>query len=373
VERSEWRRGFLMEDVSDIAFVRREGDYVICEKDGFVFRVHRSSYPVNKVSPSQCTTPNEYYKFLTRKIHGERYDLSKVNFTGSDNKVVVQCYTHGEFVISAKDLTRGQGCKRCGHSRTAEILKSNTPAFIEKARLVHGDKYDYSLSEYSTSNELLAVLCKEHGEFNTRPSNHLSGKGCYLCGYESSATQRKLTREEVLRRFAAVHKDKYDYSNTEYKDAHALLRITCKTHGEFNQSYANHNSGQGCPVCAKEYNPFLKSGFMKSYSDKQYASLYLIRCFNSVEVFYKIGITTKPLKRRFAGKEAMPYSYELLHLHIGEAADIWEAEKVLQCKYADLRYNPQIWFGGGTECFSYIDASDFKAVLGEIVTPLATE
>jgi len=113
------------------------------------------------------------------------------------------------------------------------------------------------------------VVCKEHGAFRVSPTNHLGGGGCSICGRLSISKKKSLTQETVLERFKQIHKDTYDYSLVEYKgDAHAHLSILCKTHGLFLQSYANHNSGKGCPVCAKEFNPRFKSGFIKSYNIK---------------------------------------------------------------------------------------------------------
>ena len=40
-----------------------------------------------------------------------------------------------------------------------------TKLFIEKARKIHGDKYDYSKVEYTKSREKIIVICKEHGLF----------------------------------------------------------------------------------------------------------------------------------------------------------------------------------------------------------------
>lgn len=60
-----------------------------------------------------------------------------------------------------------------------------TGEFIEKARKVHGDKYDYSNVEYVNSNTKVRIICTQHGEFLQKPNDHLSGKGCKWCGYDS--------------------------------------------------------------------------------------------------------------------------------------------------------------------------------------------
>ena len=171
-----------------------------------------------------------------------------------------------------------------------------------------------------------------------------------------------MTNEEIVSRFKKKHGDRYDYSLVNYKNkAHEPLKIVCKDHGVFPQSYANHNSGQGCPVCAKEFSPRLRSGFIKSGEYKNYASLYLINCFNHEENFYKIGITTKELKRRFGGQSQLPYEYEIKYLFVGDPGVIWDLEKILHRQYKANKYIPNIEFGGMYECFTSIDHEEFKS------------
>ena len=59
--------------------------------------------------------------------------------------------------------------------------KMTTEEFIEKAKAVHGDKYDYSKVVYNGANEKVCIVCPEHGEFWQYPSNHLGGSGCPKC------------------------------------------------------------------------------------------------------------------------------------------------------------------------------------------------
>ena len=53
--------------------------------------------------------------------------------------------------------------------------------FIEKAKKIHGDKYDYSKVEYINSHTKVCIICPEHGEFWQTPNNHLHGYGCPKC------------------------------------------------------------------------------------------------------------------------------------------------------------------------------------------------
>jgi hypothetical protein len=53
--------------------------------------------------------------------------------------------------------------------------------FIRRAKLVHGDKYDYSFVSYDNYKSPVLIVCDVHGQFNQAPGNHLNGKGCQGC------------------------------------------------------------------------------------------------------------------------------------------------------------------------------------------------
>ena len=112
-------------------------------------------------------------------------------------------------------------------------------------------------------------------------------------------------------------------------------------------------------------NPRFRQDFIEIAECKNYASLYLIECKSDDELFYKIGITTKPIERRFGVTEciAMPYAYRLLHLFISDGETVWELEKTLHGEYFKMKYVPKLSFGGEQECFSYIDEVEYSKLL----------
>lgn len=353
----------------DIEFIKKDGDYIYCSKEGFIFKCYRTSWPPTRLTPEVCITPTELYKFQVRQVHGDLYGLEKVVYTKADKDVVATCSIHGDFTIRAANLKSGKGCGKCGNIAGGKANTLSTEDFINKAKTVHGNHYDYSLATYVHNSKNLTIICPVHGEFEQWPTNHLSGKGCKRCAIENNSQHRKLSQDEIIQRFSAVHNDRYDYTKVIYNgDAHGDLEIICKDHGSFLQTYANHyHNSQGCPECAKIFSPRLRSGFVASSESKNgYASLYLINCFDDIESFYKIGITTKPLKHRFAGKDAMPYSYFLEYLIIGDAEWLWDFEKELHKEYKTHSYLPLKEFGGRYECFSDIDVDGYKKLVNTI-------
>ena len=126
-----------------------------------------------------------------------------------------------------------------------------TETFIEKSNIVHNNKYDYSKSIYQGGNVPVCIICPEHGEFWQKPSDHLSGCGCKKCSLISRTMKRKTDINDFIKKAKEIHNDKYDYTKSNYVNAHTPLLIICPEHGEFQMRPHNHLQGQGCPTCKK--------------------------------------------------------------------------------------------------------------------------
>ncbi len=129
------------------------------------------------------------------------------------------------------------------------ISKYKTEIFIGKARLIHGDTYDYSQVKYKSGNKKVPIICSRHGVFYQNPNFHLSGAHCPYCA------KKRHTREEFLQKCLEIHGDKYDYSKCSYSHETKkldLVTISCKIHGDFYQRVDLHLRGHGCPECGNE-------------------------------------------------------------------------------------------------------------------------
>ena len=129
-------------------------------------------------------TREEFIKETTEK-HGDKYDYSKVDYVNNYTKICIICPEHGEFLQTPSNHLSGQGCPKCKADKTRERLILSKEGFIKKARLVHGNKYDYSKVEYVNNRTKVCIICPEHGEFWQTPNHHLSGCGCPKCGIEN--------------------------------------------------------------------------------------------------------------------------------------------------------------------------------------------
>lgn len=129
-----------------------------------------------------------------------------------------------------------------------------TKSFIEKARLKHGDKYDYSQVRYIKGYMEVKIICPIHGEFLQTPRTHLNGGVCKLCDmrgkHNNHCGRRKLTTEEFVSLAKQTHNNKYDYSQTIYVDSETKVKIVCPIHGIFEQNPSQHTRNKcGCPKC----------------------------------------------------------------------------------------------------------------------------
>lgn len=185
-------------------------------------------------------------EFITRAkaIHGDKYDYSISEYTGQKEKVKIICSIHGIFEQQVGNHLQGKGCARCSGT-----VKLTTEEFIRNARLVHGEKYDYSETGYVNSGTKVRIICKEHGVFCVKPYHHTAGVGCPPCSWYEGASDRTLGKEEFVRRATAVHGNKYNYDRVDYVNNSKPVEILCSEHGYFMQAPSSHFDGRGCNQC----------------------------------------------------------------------------------------------------------------------------
>lgn len=197
-----------------------------------------------------------------KKIHGDKYDYSKVNYVDAKTKVCIICPEHGEFFKSPNKHLSGQGCPKCTKEKIIEQHSSNTREFIEKAKKIHGDKYDYSKVVYIKNTIPITIICKKHGEYTQLPAVHLTGCGCQKCAQETRNKKQSLELAEFIERAKKIHNNEYDYSRVNYINSTTPVEIICKEHGSFFQAPRKHLIGHGCPKCGGS-EPYNTETFIK--------------------------------------------------------------------------------------------------------------
>lgn len=122
--------------------------------------------------------------------------------------------------------------------------KKTTEEFIEQAKNVHGDKYDYSKVVYESTQKPVEIVCKIHGNFLQRPLDHFNGCGCKKC-----SMTHNYTTNEFVSICKKLYGEKYDYSKTSYINQKIKVCVICPKHGEFFTYPMHHMRGVECPHC----------------------------------------------------------------------------------------------------------------------------
>jgi len=279
-------------DYSLVDYIRCDSKIkIICKEHG-IFEQTPNCHLRGYKCPNCFKITTEEFVKKSEKIHKKKYIYEKTKYSGSEKKVTIKCPKHGFFEQAANNHLSGKGCGKCaGKNMTNEEI-------IEKFKKIHGNKYDYSLFEYVNSNSKIKITCKNHGVFEQTPHNHLSGKGCQVCG-----GRKIITKEELIKEFNKKHNNFYDYNLVEFINFHSPIKIICRIHGEFKQSPNNHKKGQGCPSCSeskgeKEIRNFLIKNSILFYPQHKFSD-----CKNIKELPFDFYIEKHKICIEYNGKQ----------------------------------------------------------------------
>ncbi len=215
---------------------------IICKKHGKFEQSpesHMNGFGCSKCSNNYNLTNNEFIDKI-KNIFGDKINYDKIEYKSQNHKVMIGCSKHGYSMKFPQSLLRGSGCVKC----EVKNFKIDTYQFIERSNITHNFKYDYSLTEYVNDRTKVKIICKEHGIFSQTPNTHVSGSGCPIC-----SGRYNYTNSEFIEKSIKIHSNKYDYSDTNYKNAHTKVKISCNKHGTFLQKPYLHLQGTGCPSC----------------------------------------------------------------------------------------------------------------------------
>lgn len=181
-------------------------------------------------------------KFISSclSINGDKYDYSLVEYVNNKTKVKIACKIHGIFEQTPNNhLSKKQSCPKCSKYH---FNKLSNIEFVENSIKIHGNLYDYSMSDYLGNKIKVKIVCKTHGIFEQTPNNHISKcQNCPKCV--------NIDTNKFIEKCKKIHFDRYDYSIVNYTNARSMIKIICKKHGQFEQRASSHLEGVGCPVC----------------------------------------------------------------------------------------------------------------------------
>lgn len=147
------------------------------------------------------------------------------------------------------------------------MRKISAHIFIERAKAIHGDKYDYSKVNYVDSKTKVCIICQEHGEFWQFTHNHLKGCGCPKC-----SNNARYTTEEYIRMLQAKHPNSpYSFDEVIYDNNHSPILLRCKEHGLFSTLPSSLNKKlTECPLCQKKRISEQMTDTTESFLEKSY-------------------------------------------------------------------------------------------------------
>lgn len=116
-----------------------------------------------------------------KRVHGDTYEYSKVEYINANTKVCIVCKEHGEFWQRPNDHIRGIGCNKCSYVKNGKACRMSFAEFLTKAKRTHGDKYQYDEKSFQGSHFKVKITCPVHGIFEQNAGNHIEGQGCPKC------------------------------------------------------------------------------------------------------------------------------------------------------------------------------------------------
>lgn len=203
----------------------------------------------DKISKTMVKTTKKFVE-EANKIHNDKYNYSKTKYIDYKTKVCIICPVHGEF-WQRPEYHLIRGCRSCS-------LRLTTEQFIEKAKLIHKNKYNYSKTKYMEAHSGVCIICPEHGEFLQKANDHLNGNGCPECNGGV-----RDTIDSFIKKAEKIHGNKYDYSKIKYINSKTKVSIVCPEHNEFWQKPSDHLTGCGCPICKDSKGEKLISFLLK--------------------------------------------------------------------------------------------------------------
>ena len=191
-------------------------------------------------------------------IHGNKYDYSESKYINCDTKLIIKCNDCLTIFeqIPYNHVNKKSGCIKCSNlKKSNDTLQLRLNDFIEKAKEIHGEKYNYSKVIYIDSKTPVIIICNIcNNEFEQIRNTHLIGNGgCKVCAKKKFKKSRTFTNEIFIKKAKEIHGNKFDYSLINYIDSQTYIIIRCiLCDYTFETIPNNHLKGRGCKKCANK-------------------------------------------------------------------------------------------------------------------------
>jgi hypothetical protein len=193
---------------------------------------------------------DEILEKFTRKF-GTKFKYFADTYAGRDKKMNMECPDHGIIRISpAHHLESPTGCKKCSHSAMGQRYAHDAKDFLTLTSVFPEGQFSYDISTYVNMATIMTITCKDHGEFQATPNNHLRRLGCKKCSAERKGIFKTNDVSDVYSKALDKHGDLYQYHPETIFRQKDQMKVTCREHGDFFTTPDSHvRGGHGCPKC----------------------------------------------------------------------------------------------------------------------------
>jgi hypothetical protein len=107
-------------------------------------------------------------------------------------------------------------------------VRWTTEQFIARAKMVHGNRFNYDKVVYQGKLSSIVVTCPEHGDYKVSPTVHLQGRNPRCCRYASMRGVEKIKKspEQIARKIAKQNGEMF-YLGKECARCNNLQRYVC--------------------------------------------------------------------------------------------------------------------------------------------------
>jgi very-short-patch-repair endonuclease len=268
-------------EVTYRSHVKQQSNCVYCVRD--------------KSGIEQKTKARDTFVEKSRVIHGNKYNYDKVNYVDSHTKIIIICNEGHEFEQQPTRHLSGQGCKYCNEKaiKNSEPItnvvvpritnKWTTEKFIEKAKEIHGDKFDYSMVNFISYKKKVVIKCLKEHIFEQAPDGHLRGNDCKQC-QDLKNFFRKITNEEFIEKSKQIFINMFDYSKCYYIGSNIKVTLICKEKNhEFEVEPRHHYNSLGCPLCNKTTEGKMEKELRQKYPNLKLQ--FFIKNINMIKTY----------------------------------------------------------------------------------------
>ena len=237
-------------DYSKVNFINMKTNVIII-LDGIEYSQSPSKHLMGR-SPEKWIKLKTNMEFIeeARNVWGYKYDYSLVEYKGAHVEVLIK-YKNCIYKQKAIQHLLGFKCER-------DTIK-NQDDFIKKCIKRHGYKYDYSLVEYKGINKKVKII------YNGILYEQKAGAHLYSNGLVENVIKKRTT-EEFIEMGSYIHNNKFNYDKSIYVNNSTKLIITCPKHGDFEQVPISHLKGFGCNSCSESKGEKIISMYLTNYN-----------------------------------------------------------------------------------------------------------